>query len=425
MDVSGPRGGRKNDVGVLVLGDYRQTLTVARSLARADYRVIVGTAGQPFTHTRYSRSVSEHWRGPECRSEIRTDSSQEFVFAMLGFLEQRPDIKWIFPIGEKDLRALCPHAGKLEERVDLVMSDAKVIETCTVKTIANEKAKASGIPIPHNEIVHSREELIKAANAMGYPCVVKPVSERYEIEGEKARILQSPIDLDKYFEKWPDNNVRLIVQRFAEGKRHNCQFLAHEGRLLAYFENIVLRTTRSNDTGYGTDCVSMPPSPKLREHCEMLLMNLKYSGAGCVQFLVDEQSGIISFLEINSRLDATCALAVHCGYDLPLMALEYARYRHGMRPTPPRNDSSYPRRRAVWLLGEIEGLGHELRRHHIDRREAWLAFRSTLRSAILADVHLIWSWRDPLPALHACTQLLSSILFHRPAPIVKKKNTPL
>lgn len=423
--MPGSRDSLKSKAGVLVLGDYRQTLTIARSLAHANYRVTVGTAGQPFAHTRYCRYVSEHWHGPECRPAIRTNPSQEFVLAMLGFLEQRPDIKWIFPVGDTDLRTLCPHAGRLEAAVNLVMLDAKTIETCTVKTIANEKAEACGIPVPQNEIVHNRDELIKAVNAMGYPCIVKPVSERYEIEGEKVRILRAHSDLDKYFWKWPDNNARLIVQRFAEDRRHNCQFLADEGRLLAYFENIVLRTTRSNGTGYGTDCLSIPPLPKLREHCETLLMDLKYSGAGCVQFLVDDRSGIVSFLEINSRLDATCALAVHCGYDFPLMALEYARYRHGMKPAPPRNDSPYPRHRAVWLLGEIEGLGHELRRHHIGVREAWPAFRSTLRSAIRADVHLIWSWRDPLPALHAFARLLSSILFRRPAAPKAKKGNPL
>lgn len=424
MDMPGALESRKNDVGVLVLGDYRQTLAVAHSLARADYRVLVGTDGQHFSHTRYSRYVNEHWHRPECGTAITTDSSREFVSSMLGFLERRPDIEWIFPVGDKDLRVLGPHVGELEERVGLVMADAEVIEACTVKASANEKAEACGIAVPQNEIVDSREELIRAANAIGYPCIVKPVSERYEIEGEKARILQSPRDLDIFFEKWPDNNARLIVQRFAKGRRHNCQFLAHEGRVLAYFENIVLRTTRSNGTGYGTDCLSIPPSPNLREHCETLLMNLGYSGCGCVQFLVDEQSGIASFLEINSRLDATCALAVHCGYDFSLMALEYARYRHGMRPAPPRNDAPYPSRRAVWLLGEIEGLGHEFRRHRIGVREAAFAFRSTLRSAILADVHLVWSWRNPLPALHVCARLLSSMLFRRPAPKAKKANTP-
>lgn len=154
-------------------------------------------------------------------------------------------------------------------------------------------------------------------------------------------------------------------------------------------------------------------------------MNLKYSGVGCVQFLVDDRSGTVNFLEINSRLDATCALAAHCDYDFPLMALEYTRYRHGTRPAPPHDDSPYPRRRAVWLLGEIEGLGHELRRHDIGVREAWPAFLSTLRSAIVTDAHLIWSWRDPLPALHACARLLSSILFRRPATPKAKKGNPL
>ena len=90
------------------------------------------------------------------------------------------------------------------------------------------------------------------------------------------------------------------------------------------------------------------------------------------------------------------------------MALEYARYRRGLRSAPPRIDSPYRKRRAVWILGEIERLGHEFRRHRIGVREAAFAFRSTLRSAILADVHLIWSWRDPLPAFHVFARLLAA-----------------
>ncbi|MGH8128957.1 MAG: ATP-grasp domain-containing protein, partial [Gammaproteobacteria bacterium] len=299
--------------------------------------------------------------------------------------------------------------------VGLVMTDAKVIEACMNKVLACQKAQDCNVPQMPYEIVGDRHELDNAVRGIGYPCVVKPVSERFTIGGEKASILRSQDDLDGNFELWPADNARLIVQGFAEGQRHNCHFLADEGRLLAYFEQVVLRTTRANGTGYGTDGLSVPPSPQLRKYCEALLMNLNYSGAGCVQFMVDDRQGTACFLEINPRLDATCALAVRCGYDFPLMALEYARYRRGITFAPPGNDSVYSRCRVVWLLGEIEALGHELRRHHIGARQAWTAFWGTVRSALTADVHLVWSWRDPLPALHAFTRLLAAVVVHRKA----------
>ncbi|MGH8274216.1 MAG: hypothetical protein ACRES9_08200 [Gammaproteobacteria bacterium] len=311
------------------------------------------------------------------------------------------------------MSALSPHAERLAATVGLVMANPEVIEICTNKVLTYPQAQDCGIPVMPYEIVKDLEELGNAARRIGYPCIVKPVSERSTICGEKAGILQSRDELGRHFETWPSGNDRLMVQGLARGRRHNCHFLADEGRLLAYFEQAVLRTTRADGTGYGTDGVSIPPSPRLRKYCEALLMCLNYSGVGCVQFMVDGQQGDACFLELNPRLDATCAIAVRCGYDFPLMALEYARYRRGMVSNPPRNDSTYRRRRMVWLLGEIEGLGHELHRHRLDARQAWAAFWSTVRSALSADVHLIWSWHDPLPALHAFARLLATILRRR------------
>src|SRR6185436_8912288 len=110
--------------------------------------------------------------------------------------------------------------------------------------------------------------------------------------------------------------------------RPNCHFRAVDGKLQEYFEHIVVRTDRIDETGFEIDGVSVRPTPILRDHCAALISELNYTGVGCVQFLVDRGSGTAYFLEINPRLDATCALPYAIGVDFPLYAVNsYLRDR--------------------------------------------------------------------------------------------------
>ena len=56
------------DNKVLVLGNYRQTLTVIRSLGRAGYHVIAGRDGKR-SFTDYCRYTAEVWQHPNIKNE--------------------------------------------------------------------------------------------------------------------------------------------------------------------------------------------------------------------------------------------------------------------------------------------------------------------------------------------------------------------
>ena len=84
-----------------------------------------------------------------------------------------------------------------------------------------------------------------------------------------------------------------MLQKFAPGERHNCHIAADRGRILAYFQQKVLRTDELDGTGIGLDGVSVPVSPALRDYCERLVEALGYHGIGCIQFMVDEKSGAV------------------------------------------------------------------------------------------------------------------------------------
>ncbi len=390
---------------VLVLGDYRQTLTVARSLARAGYRVIVGSEDE-HVFTRYSRAVAERWRYPD-----PAKSEPAFLEALSSILAQRPDIRWIFPVGETQLIAIVHHAEQLSTAVGVVISTPAVVPVCLDKPRLYVAAAACHVPSAPLRVVTDYAALSAALETLGYPCVVKPSSAFFSVHDRKALILHCSNDLARQLPEWPEGNAALIVQRYASGWRHNCHFLAHDGKLLAYFEQQVLRTDCQDGTGYGVDGISVVPSESLRRYCEQLLTHLNYSGAGCVQWLVNARDGSASLLEINPRLDATCAIPYYCGYDFPLMALNYARYRRGELTAPPRNDAPYlAGRRGVWFVGDLKGLLTAARHGRVGMQGAMVWWWRAVRAFLSADMHLTWSRADPLPALFMAVRLVLSPL---------------
>lgn len=387
---------------VLLLGNYWQTLTTIRSLARAGFPVILGCGrndGRLFTQ--YSRYTGEVWRHPDMER-----SEAEFIGELAEFLGRRPDVGFVFPVWEAEVTCLARHRNRLPRGMIPVMADPAVVEICLDKFRLYEIAAALGIPLAMPRKVTGLDRLLSAADAIGYPCVVKHNDSSQGLFGRKALIAASAEELRQGVPHWPEQTGFLVLQRYTHGARHNCHFLADNGRLLGYFEQRVRRTDRPDGTGHGIDTASHPPTPPLREHAAALVRRLDYSGIGCVQFLVDGADGSMNLLELNPRLDATCALPYHCGYDFPRLALLHAAYRHGALSTPPEPLSDYPvGRRGVSLLGDLEGWLRATRQGRLGWRRsfAWLARTAAL--PFRGDMDYVWSWTDPLPGLVKLAEL--------------------
>jgi len=380
---------------VLVLGNYRQTLTVIRSLAKAGYHVIVGRESKR-VFTQYSRYTAEVWSHPELES-----SENDFISALEKFLAARGDISFVFPVGEAEITCLMRHRDAIPPPTGFIMADPSVISVCLDKAGGYEFAARLGIPQAPCRRVHDHAALMAAVAEIGYPCVVKPNDSSRAFFGKKALIIHTAESFAQMFPAWPEENEFLLLQRWMPGYRHNCHFVADRGKLLAYFEQRVLRTDRFDGTGYGVDGVSVAPNPALKTYCESLAMALNYSGAGSAQFLVDDRAGSVSFLEINPRLDATCALPHYCGYDFPRMAVLYAEYRRGTLSAPIVNFSAYPAgRRAVWLRGDILGWVHEMSTGALNPKQTVVWLKEMTTTFFRGDYHLTWSWDDPLPTCY-------------------------
>ena len=376
---------------VLTIGDRKETLIVVRSLARAGFKLIVGKrVVQGLSYARHSRYASETWEHPDF------DRGEELIRAIRAFLTSRRDIRCVVPIGDKAVWYFARHWLELPESPAFLMPPANAVLRCLDKIQMYDFAVQQGIPTAVYTHVYHAWELPAAAESLGFPCVIKPRhSPKPVLEQQKALICHSARDLRKWLPALPDY-CPMVVQTFALGNRRNCHFVAKRGHILAYFEQKVLRTDNADGNGVGIDSVSEPPTPALFEHTAKLAKELEYSGVGTAQFLFEENTGEIHFLEVNPRFDSTIALPYQCGFDIPLMALKACADPH----LPARINCDYClRKRVHWLTKDIFSAASRVLRRGRSLHPKARSVIQVVNSWWNSDCHMTFEWSDPMPTL--------------------------
>jgi predicted ATP-grasp superfamily ATP-dependent carboligase len=388
---------------VLVLGDYRQALTVIRSLGRAGYHVIAGIDGTRSV-IGYSRYTADVWQHPSVETE-----ESDFVAALNDFLDENNDGLLIYPTGDNQISCIARNFGQLRTSIAIIMPDPVTALNCQNKSYLYELNQHLGIPQPDFGKAFSYPELRSMVERIGYPCVVKPNNSFAPFFGEKAIIVRSAEQMAASIPVWPDGHEHLLVQKYAQGDRHTCHFVAAAGEILAYFEYKILRTDRGDGTGYLVEGVSVKPTPKLENYCQALARELEYSGVGSAQFLVDDALDSVNFLEINPRLGASCGLPYYCEYDLPMMAVEVAECLIGARTDRPTVNPEYPDgKRIVWLMGDIQAMLRDSRAGKLNAATFMSRTSAMLVAFLRADFHATWWWKDPLPTAVIYGRLVKS-----------------
>jgi 3-methylcrotonyl-CoA carboxylase alpha subunit len=377
---------------ILVVGEYRQTVTVVRSLHRAGMRVTFASA-DPASPTRYSRAVSRWVRLEEATAERYCDQLE-------ALLRSDPHDA-VFVVGESPLRRFLTRARTLEPLATWVQPSSEAIRQCFDKSALYALLPGIGVPCLPWARFAGPEEGREAAARIGYPLVVKHVDSSATLQERKAIVCREPGELEAFLAALPRkrHGEEVVMQKFHRGVRHNCHVAACGGRLLAYFQQEVLRTDQLDDTGIGTSGVSVPPDARLRSYCESIVRAVGYEGIGCIQFLVDEGAGDPGFLEFNARMDSTAALPFRLGYDYPLLAVSIALHRRGSLAAPQPVTAPYPAGETYhWLLGDLWAWITAARARALPP-EALARWAARSARLALTSHHLTFDWRDPLPTL--------------------------
>ncbi len=341
----------------------------------------------------WSRCVAEVWRHPPIAEQ------QEFVEA-LTVLCRRTDLQAIFPVGDREIELVVPLARQLP--VVVVAASAPIIEICLSKSALLGLADQCCVPNQPWEFVASAAGLAGAASRVGFPAVLKPDKHASGTLGFKAAILPDIDELQTLAARIEFPSSGMVLQRLGQGKRHNMYFVAIKGQMLGCAQFVIHRTDRPDGTGLAVEGESVALMPDLEVWTRALVARLEYTGAGCAQFLVDDD-GTACFLEINARLGANCAAVRAAGLDLPRLYLE-ALLGHAVTQTPVEIG-----RRYTWFDGDMSGLATCLRSGEIGGLAAMRWFGRALKAQLRADDHITWSIRDPLPMVPVAVRVARSL----------------
>lgn len=380
---------------ILVLEPYRYTLSISRALKASGYAVILGVPSDiSADHSTISKSnsIDSVWEHPSI-----TKNKEAFKSFLLQKLEANPDILAIYPCGENSLEALLSFSTNevitsRSGKVKIISAQQEVIHSCLDKPTSIEIAKSCDIPTPTSLLVKSIDDINSFVAIHKLPIALKPADSEQLPDNKKCLFIDKQEQLDTFV--WPEGLSSLLIQKKITGARHNCMFVAEEGKIVRFFESEVLRTTEADNTGYSILGCSVPIVEQHFKWCEAFTKKTRYNGIGCMQFLYDKSKKDSTFLEINPRTDATIELAQYCGLSLIESAVKIA-FKQTVEPLFEYSTNQ----NFHWFFGDLTSLTNGKKISSISSTQCLKRLISALYYLISADCHATWSIKDPKPTL--------------------------
>jgi len=379
---------------ILLLGNYRPTLTLARVLSSHGYRIISGLEGCD-GGAQYSRYVDKIWDHPHINT-----NSEGFAKKLPGFIREN-NIDVIFPVSEDSVRFFADRPDFKCGNAVIASVEANLIKHCLDKMFMMELAQAHNIPTAPFAFASNQRQLVEKSQAIGFPLVIRPQDSNQRLDGKKALFIVDEPDLQQQLPKWPAQQKGLIIQKKAKGIRHNIYFAARNGKLFRYLHAVILRTDADDGSGLAVEGITIKPDPQLQHFTATLVEGLNYSGIGCAQYLVDDNTGDISFLEINPRIAGNHAVPEFAGLELSSILVDMAsnkalntRLLHGRTGI-----------RYVWTYGDLLSAKSAWLRREIGSLTTCARILRATWVSLRAHTHMSYVWYDPGPGLMSLLSL--------------------
>jgi predicted ATP-grasp superfamily ATP-dependent carboligase len=385
---------------VLLIGNYRATVTVARELGKRGHTIVVGCAGDEEGGAEHSRYCARSFQHPPA------STGGVFIDALHDLLRSDPDISVVLPVSERYVRLVNAHRTELPQDRIYAMPDADIVDICLDKARTLAHAIEAEVPVAPFRDVTTLAQLGDAADALGFPLVIRPFDSMQRLFGQKALVIRSREELVARFAGWPGDHASLLVQQKVSGRRHNVYFAAEQGRPIRLLEAVVLRTDKPDGTGLAVEGMTQKLRSVSRHYTTRLLNALAYHGVGCAQFLVDPASGRTHFLEINPRIAGHHAVAERAGLGLSELAIALAAGRT-LEETFREGTAGI---RYAWGYGELRALKSRFASGEIDLAGLARGLALVADTAFRADLQVDWEFSDPRPTFETYRRVFAPAL---------------
>jgi cyanophycin synthetase len=206
--------------------EERVGLEAGRAAVRLVEHLVDGAAfDYPAELAALSRILDEVAYGPSTQSIIDKARERDIPFIRLN---------------ERNLVQL--GHGKYQRRIEATVTSLTSLIATDIacdKELTKRMLDEAGVPVPRGQVAGSNEAAIAAAEAIGYPIVLKPLNANH---GKGVAInLRSRAEVERAFERAQDYSDGVIVERFVEGRDH--RVLVVGGEVVAVAERVPAHVT--------------------------------------------------------------------------------------------------------------------------------------------------------------------------------------
>ena len=379
---------------------YPPAVAFIRSLGRAGVPIIVG-ADSRLSAGRFSRYVTEVRSAP---SPAETETFVDWVVDGL----QTGLFDLVAPTSDLVTFAMAEVADRLPGTDFGWSPSSEAIRACLFKLDFSRAMSAAGFPTPITCGPASVAEALAAAEALGYPVMIKPRSHVVDF-GYRGGVASCPAELvaefaarEQVVDALPPSVAKLdpqaglpLVQQYLPIAR--CDVVSVSGCLDADGRPLAVGVSRKlaqwpPKVGVGTLFEALPEQQPYTQRAVDAVRHVLGVGLFELELLVDRQTGEAWPIDLNPRGFGQISLDIATGNDLPrawyrtVTGLELAGDRRPPRPPP-----LLWRQGLQFYTGEAVGLARGPRR--VSR------LRRLVRRMRYPSVGAMMVWYDVAPAI--------------------------
>ena len=281
------------------------SLAICRSLRRKG--IVVGLASHD------SEAMSFSSRYAEKKHIYTTPSVDEdmFIEDLVSVLKNE-GYDYIIPTNDITLMAVSSRRKELEPYVKVPLASHQAIEACDDKTKTIRLAEENGIPCPKTRFIEGPDDLLDAADEVGFPLVIKP---RRGQGGKGIAFVSSKDELEDSYSKTVKNYGPAMIQEFIKGEKYllaallNSEHTPRRASVHRVIRNI------GGLTIYGKTA----SQPKIVDHGLKLLSAAGLYGMVEADYILDKRDGLPKLMEINPRFFGSLAIHTAAGIDYPYL----------------------------------------------------------------------------------------------------------
>jgi predicted ATP-grasp superfamily ATP-dependent carboligase len=257
------------------------------------------------------------------------------------------------------VQLVAPLKRELAPRITAMVEDVETLSLVQNKGAMLSLARRINVGVPRYASGCDRDSLLRFADSVGFPVVIKPCRSRQYLGGEwregRVTYAHSREELIAKYQEACSSIPDPLVQEKIAGEGRGVFLLMWNGEVKAAFCHRRLRE-KPPWGGLSVLSESLPLDRVLVERSAMLLREVSWNGPAMVEYKIDERDGEAKLMEVNGRFWGSLQLAIDAGIDFPAI---YYRLTCGEDVSPQLEYRAGVKSR--WLLGDLDSLVTRLR----------------------------------------------------------------